>query len=256
MITRWLRLGPPVAAGLMLFASASDAQRFGDRTEPADADNPPMSIPQRQKLAAAPAIVPALPASASDVQPMTLVVSTRMSEGTRPSSVVTHTVLRSADRVLVTSAGQVEWLFERNPVDRRRVSGYLTDHRARRILVYQERDLRTAEHIRGWVDVLTLRFDPESLGGMRATGEKTRHGGRTFTQYVAAKPAGEGALEVWWDPDQWLPSRLLTRHGSSLLTLTVDSIVEGVDASRLRSPLLRFPGYSVQDVTDAREDAH
>jgi hypothetical protein len=255
MITRWLRLGSPVAA-LMLLASASDAQRLGSRTQPVDSDTPPISTPQRQKLAAAPALVPALPASASEVPSMTLVMSTRMSEGTRPSSIVKQTVLRSADRVLVTSTGEVEWLFERNPVDGRRVSGYLTDHRTQRILVYQERDLRIAERIRGWLDVLTLRFDPESLNGMRATGKRTYSGGRTFTQYVPASPATEGTLEAWWDPDAWLPSRLLTRRGPTLITLTVDSIVEGVDASRLGSPLLRFPSYSVQDVTDAREDAH
>ncbi len=57
-------------------------------------------------------------------------------------------------RVLI-SLGPVgpDWLFVRNPVDPRRVSATMIDHRARLLVEYDESELRNAGIARGWADV-------------------------------------------------------------------------------------------------------
>lgn len=67
-----------------------------------------------------------------------------------------RTVSRTADRIHVAFDDGREWLFVRNPVDRRRAMGYLVEHSQKRISTYAESDLRNAAGIRGWADVLSL----------------------------------------------------------------------------------------------------
>ena len=112
-----------------------------------------------------------------------------------------------------------EWLFERNPVDRRRVSGYLIEHGARQILMHQESDLRHEQQLRGWADAFMMRFDPTVLARLRRTDQHDSAFGATFTRYVAADMNADGVVEVWWSEAQLLPLRQQVRQRGVLITL-------------------------------------
>lgn len=185
---------------------------------------------------------------------MTLTVTTRLERPGQPPRITRQTMLRTIDRVLVVIDGtDSEWLFERNPVDHRRVSGSLIDHKASRILIHQESDLRLGQQLRGWMDILTLRFDTSALAALRATEETRTTNGITFARYTEPKPAARGIAEVWWSAALLLPERLTIRENAGSTTSTVDSFVSGVDETKLAAPAMRFPSYRVLDVTDARE---
>ena len=66
-----------------------------------------------------------------------------------------------------------EWLYVRNPIDPRRVSGVMIDHETRVLVTYEESDLRNARGIRGWLDVLALGLDPDTLEVDDAIGAHT-----------------------------------------------------------------------------------
>lgn len=68
-------------------------------------------------------------------------------------------VSRSKNRVhIAMPQAKQEWLFVRNPIDGRRVSGILIDHPHQVLLDYPETDLRIEGIARGWADV--INFDP------------------------------------------------------------------------------------------------
>ena len=69
-----------------------------------------------------------MPEGAETLPPIRFTVTTTWSgpQGRRTTS---QRVTRTVDRMhLLMEGTDKEWLFERNPVDRRRVSGYLIDH--------------------------------------------------------------------------------------------------------------------------------
>jgi hypothetical protein len=239
-------LGTTVAVVLGLSSGARViAQQTADTITPPARQSPPPPV------AVAP---PAVPAVANSLAPMTLAVTTRWEQPGQAALVTRQTVLRTVDRALIVIDGtQSEWLFERNPIDHRRVSGYLVDHKLRRILIHQESDLRNAQQLRGWMDVLTLRFDPETLKALTVTHDTQMGNGIAFAKYVAAKPALPGVLEVWWSADRLLPRRVTVREGNATITTQVESFADGVDQSQLATPATRFPSYRVLDVTDARD---
>lgn len=185
---------------------------------------------------------------------MTLTVTTRWEEPGHEPRVTRQTVFRTFERVLVATDGtQSEWLFERNPVDHRRVSGYLVDHKLSRILVHQESDLRNDQQMRGWMDAITLRFDADALKTLRATGETDVVSGVAFAHYVAPAKTDRGIVDVWWSEARLFARKVTTRQGSTTITSLVESFEAGVDESRLTPPATRLPSYRVLDVTDARE---
>ena len=200
---------------------------------------------------------PALPAAASALSPMTfeLVSTSQTPEGPRAKTI--QTVLRTADRVLlVPEVGGSEWLFQRNPVDSRRVSGYLVDHARRQVLVHHDSDLRNRMRLHGWADVLTMRFDPQSLAALHATGERETAGGETFDHYVARDQSAQGVSDVWWSDTLLLPLRLTVRAADAATTWTIERFEPGVDAERLDDPRKRFPQYTVLDISDSLERGH
>lgn len=68
-----------------------------------------------------------------------------------------QTLSRSKDRIhLSLPHRHQEWLFIRNPVDPRRVTGMLIDHENQALLVYPETDLRVEGIARGWADLIAI----------------------------------------------------------------------------------------------------
>ncbi len=108
--------------------------------------------PARRAPDAAPAPPPALPPRAEEVQPLTFEVVTRRTPRTGPVSTDRQRVSRTRDRIHLAMA-RTEWLFERNPVDPRRVSALLVHHASRSIAAHEESDLRNAVGVIGWAAV-------------------------------------------------------------------------------------------------------
>jgi hypothetical protein len=201
-----------------------------------------------------PAAPPELPARASELPPATFewVVVWEGPDGARGST--TQSVVRTAERMLmVADGGASEWLFERNPVDTRRVSGYLVDHDRRRVLLHDDSDLRNRLGLRGWSDVLTLGFDPGALADLRATGEVRSAGGLAFERYVGPQPEAPGVVEVWWSDRLLAPLLLKVSDGGVLRTSRLERLDAHVQAAALADPRQRFPRYELLDVADAHD---
>jgi hypothetical protein len=222
------------------------------------ADYRPPVLPAR--TSAAPAVIPeppSVPQGAEALAPIAFTVTTSWSgsSGTRTTS---QRVTRTADRVhLVIEGERQEWLFERNPVDGRRVSGYLIDHEKRQILTYQESDLRNEQQLRGWADALMMRFDRAVLPRLRRTNEHEIMRGATFTRHVApdenrAEPS-DGVLEVWWSDAFLLPLRLKVRQQGVLVSAVIDRLEPVVSLTLLADPRTRLARYETLDVADSRE---
>lgn len=203
----------------------------------------------------APLAPPALPAGAEAVPSMTLSVATtwRGSDGQPRRS--QQTVLRTADRILVVPEGaRSEWLFERNVVDPRRMVGYLIDHTREQVLIHDDSDLRQGLRLRGWADVLMMRFDPRILAGLRATGEQRAAGGAVFERYVAAEGGSPEVAEVWWSEALLLPLQVtVPSAGGPTTTSAVESFEPSVNAALLTDPRRRLPQYEVMDVVDTAD---
>jgi hypothetical protein len=206
---------------------------------------------------------PSVPPSAESLPPITLRVMTTWNDAGVTKRTSRQMVLRSTERVLVVEdEAKRDWLFERNPVDRRRATGYLVDHRARTIVVHEESALRASQQIRGWSDVLSLRIERERVLALRDTGERRTAFGLPFTRYAAAElpgprnsPAPELA-EVWWNDEQLLPLEVRVRQGTTSITSRIESLERGVAEARLASASKQFPSYQMFDVADADAREH
>ena len=120
--------------------------------------------------------------------------------------------------------------------------------------MHEDSDLRNGQQIRGWMDVLTLRFDADSLLRLENTGAKKTVEGVSFRQYRQPSAQAEGVDEVWWSEDLLLPLSLITRQGSIRTTVVVEAIEANVEWRRLENPVRRLPDYEIRDISDARED--
>jgi hypothetical protein len=224
----------------------SEAAEYGAPVTPPRTSAPPPEIPDP----------PALPAGADALLPIRFTVTTTWA-GAQGNRQTVQRVTRTPDRVhLLMEGTRKEWLFERNPVDRRRVSGYLVDHGARQVLAYQESDLRNEQQLRGWRDALLMRFDPESLGGLQPSTQSESVFGATFARHIAADQTRDGVIEVWWSDALLLPLRLTIRHRGVTTTATVDRLETPGSLEVLADPRARFPDYASLDVTDSRERRH
>jgi len=199
--------------------------------------------------------VPRVPAAAEEIVPIayTLTTTWEGAAGSRPP-VVQH-VTRARDRVhVLVNGGRHEWVFERNPVYQDRVSAWQVDHAAREIRAHQETDLRNSLHIRGWIDVLTMRFDLATLGSLRDTGERRQVAGATFHRFRSYQSREPGVVETWWSPEWLLPLELVTREsGAVTATARIHDLSRNIDVSLLSSPAQRFPAYAAVDLVDAGE---
>ena len=142
-----------------------------------------------------------------------------------------------------------EWLFERNPIDPRRVSGFVVHHDKRTIVRYDDTELRNWMALRGWADVVTLGIDLSAMGALQATTQKKSVAGWTFVRFVA-REKDQPVREVWWDRDEALPSSFRIVDAAGSTTMTVIKIDRLTKDELLRSPAVRFPNYRVVDLSD------
>lgn len=204
-------------------------------------------LPARRLVAAAPT-PPPLPPGADRVRPLTLEVRVTTRAGAHAQTRV-QTVTRSFDRVHVATVTGVEWLFERNPVDSRRVSASAVQHADKTIVVYSESDLRMMLGIPGWAHVLTMGVDAQ-LVPATASGRARTMAGLRFTRAAVEVDGGRGRL--WWNAEQLLPLEYGSAKAGS--SLTVVKIALGADTARLAAPELRFPSYRVVELADWLEE--
>jgi hypothetical protein len=193
---------------------------------------------------------PPVPEAVAELAPVTIVVRS----GVRGRLATTQIVTRTRDRVhLVIEDERKEWLFVRNPVAADRMTGYLIDHGARQIVEYDDTSLLTRQGLRGWADVVTMRFDPRLLPELQATGKVVRRHGTEFHQFVSQTPDGPGVVEVWWSQTHLLPLRLIVRERSAVLSAEILAVGPVRNATTLEMPARRFPDYAALDVADASD---
>jgi hypothetical protein len=145
-------------------------------------------------------------------------------------------------------------------VDPRRVSGYQVDHRKRRILFYDESDLRARLQLEGWSDVLTLRVRTQTLSRLERTGEREQAAGAAFERHVPREGEASDLVEVWWSESLLLPLRFTFERGGVRTTTHLEGIASGAQppplAARLTDPRSRYPAYEVLDVSDLGDHRH
>lgn len=199
--------------------------------------------------AASPLTPPDLPAGADRVPPLTLDVTVQRRPRQGPVSTLRQTIARTADRAHIRAGGQ-EWLFERNPLDPRRVSGSLVDHATRHIVTHEESDLRNRLGIRGWADVLMLGFDARVLPALKPQAV-WRGLGQTRFQKLASGDVAAGTAEVWWNAELLLPAIFVVRDAAGSTTLTLRRVQPGVDRAVVYAqPSSRFANYKVVDLPE------
>lgn len=205
-----------------------------------------IATPTRRVPDAVPPAAPALPAVADTIAPVTLVIGLRQD---RPAGLPKRqTVMRTVDRIHVKADAHREWLFERNPIDPRRVTAALIDHDSQTIVLHDETDLRMTRQIRGWADALMLGFDEQHLGRYAATVESRTVG---VLQFVRYEESGERAVgHVWWNHEQAIASDFAITDAVGRTHVSVESAVAGVDQTLLLPAPHRFPTYRVLDLAD------
>lgn len=199
--------------------------------------------PVRRPGPAAPA-APILPAAVADVPAYTLTVTIAAEGGTGTVPRRTRAVSRTTDRVHVAEGRDSEWFFRRNPIDPARVSGSLVDHRAQRIVVHEESDLRNLLGISGWADVVSLGFDHRFLAEAAPTAHERHVSGVRFVQYTLP------STSFWWSAGAGLATEFTQQQGSRSLRVTIEALSPGVNETLLLDPLERFPAYQELDVAE------
>lgn len=248
------RIAPAVLAGVAAIAVC--AVLVTARQPAGEGSGPAFVEPERS--APAPAAVPnppEVPEAADRLPPVSFTLVTTFQDGSGRRRTVEQQVFRGVDHVsLIVDGGRREWFFERNPVHRNRVSGWLVDHEAKQIRAYQESDLRTALRLNGWLDVLTMRVDLAAMNALGETGETRVAGDATFHHRRSAAPAPSGVVDAWWSPELLLALELVTRESETLeTTARVTGLSRTVDPAALTTPQSRYPSYRVLDEADAGE---
>ena len=238
-------MGAATAAALMTWRPSADEAGIEEAivVPPRTAsDPPPTPLP------------PSVPARADAIPPLTFDVETTRAGGGRVER-TTQTFVRTTDRVRVLlHGGRQEWHFVRNGIFPDRASGHLTDHTTRQIRFYDESPLRSEMRIRGWLDILTVRFDSTKLPSLRDTGERRQTYGTTFVRHVGAGPGEDGLVEVWWSESLLLPLSLTVRDAGIESTSVVRRLARRADIALRPDPRVRFPMYKEVDAADT--DGH
>lgn len=203
--------------------------------------------PARRPADAPPAAPPDLPPGADDIGPLTfeVVVEHRPAKGS--ASVQRQTVSRTKHRIHIIASGK-EWLFERNPVDRRRVSAFLIHHSSRTLVLHEESDLRNTLAINGWADVLLMGFDATTLNRLTPKSESRTTAGIRFRKHAAAEQAV--ISEVWWNQDYLLPESFVVQDPAGVTSVSLRGLKVKADSAVLQSPSSRFPDYRVVDLAE------
>jgi hypothetical protein len=211
-------------------------------------DPPVLVLPTRRALDAAPTAPPDV-AKQGRIAPTTLLVTVTRRPHTGPVRAIRRTVSRTTEQIHIAETGGREWLFERNPIDARRVAATSVDHRARTIIHYEETDLRIALGIRGWADVLSLGFDPATLTGYIRTADQRTLGPVHFVRYTANGRTA-AVPDIWWSDEQLLASRFGVGDPQAEARLEIARATAGVDPSVLQPAASRFPTYKVVSLAD------
>lgn len=213
-----------------------------------DPDDVVFTRPTRRAPEVRPAAAPELPSGADHIKPLTfdLVVRREPLEGR--AQVVRQTVSRTRDRIHIAVGGR-EWLFERNAIDPRRVSGQLIDHAKRSIVLHDESDLRNMRGLEGWADVLMLGLDAAVLSRLVPTDQTRTMAGIRFVKY-AASDTDTRTSELWWSHEQAMPSAFVVHEDGAATRVSVERLSAGVNAEVLRSPSARFPEYKALDLAE------
>ena len=226
---------------LLLVGACGLVQVAADQRGPFQLDG--FIRPERRPAPPAPT-APVLPPQVADVPAYTLTVTITAEGDERTVARRTRVVSRTTDRAHVAEGRDSEWFFRRNPIDPARVSGLLVDHRAQRIIIYDESDLRNLLRIDGWAAVVSLGFDHRFLAEASATSHERRVGGVRFVQYTTP------AASFWWSAEAGLATDFTEQQGPSALRVSIEAVSPGVNESLLRDPAVRFPAYEVLDVAE------
>jgi hypothetical protein len=224
--------------------AVSTAQKPSATTDEAVA----LVLPTRRPPDAPPIGPPELPPAVERIPPLTLSAVTRRVPSRGRPQTLQQTITRTIDRVHVARGDKREWLFERNTIDPRRVSGLLVDHTTHTIVIYEESDLRLALGIRGWADVLCLGFDPGLLRDLTRSGKTRDIGGVQFAHYAGARDRDHD--EVWWSDAHAFASRVINRDATAVTTFAVERVSQRVDLALLEPSPARFPSYRLVDLAE------
>ena len=163
-------------------------------------------------------------------------------------------ITRSHDRVHVSYRHQgQEWLFIRNPIDIRRATGELADHRNKTVFTFFETDLVDAGVGRGWLDVMTLGVPYDVLQSMKKTGEAVQRDGLVFEKYVADVSSDTGIsvpAEVWWNDAHFLPLKIVRTVNEGRWEQELVKIEKGGSAAFLSPLSARYQTYDAMDMSD------
>ena len=245
-----------VVVALLFIVGAATVAALATWHQPVEAEDDAAAIVLPERNSPEPPAIappPTVPAQAAQLPGLSYVVKTTWAskDGRRTT---TETFTRRHDRVRMTiEDGREEWLFVQNTRYPDRASGYLIDHRARQILLHEETALRIVMGIRGWTDVLTMRFDPSMLSTLRDTGEQRSFGAAVATRFVSTDATRSGVAEVWWSEELLLPLSLTVRHPDGTATSVVQGLTTGVDEALLADADQRFPDYKSEDLVDAHD---
>jgi hypothetical protein len=96
---------------------------------------------------------------------------------------------------------------------------------------------------------VTLGVDSVLLGRLTRTSERRTIAGLRFVKHVSHRK-DEPITEIWWNKAHAFPQTVVSNDGTGSTSFSVDRVSMGVDATLLRGPAERFPGYRVVDVAD------
>lgn len=218
---------------------------------------PAVVLPDRSPRPDAPASqLPEVPAGMDGLRPLFATIAvTQDPDGESRERL--RLLTRSDDRVHVKFVGQgQEWLFIRNPVDGRRLTGKLVDHAKRVVLTYQETDMLVNGVARGWVDAMTGGIPIDALDGLVPTNETIERHGMTFRRYVPATAEEADLTELWWCEQYFLPLLAIRSTPAGEWRQEIRALTATPDADVLVDPEERFPDYLAMDVVDWREEYH
>lgn len=243
-----------ILGALMFAVGAATVAALTTWRQPTEGESDPAVITSPQRTAPAPPVPsppPPVPGQAAVLQPITYTLRITWSTPTGRET-TTQEVTRTRDRVRIGfEGGHQEWLFVQNAAYPDRASGYLIDHRAHQIRLHEESTLQSALGIRGWADVLTMRFEPRILSTLRNTGQYRLVDDVTFARFIAQEPNTDGVVEVWWSDEILLPLSFTTRESGTEVTSVVAGISRHTEESLLAEPAFRFPQYENRDAADA-----
>ncbi|MQA28526.1 MAG: hypothetical protein GEU82_01635 [Luteitalea sp.] len=193
-----------------------------------------------------------LPPAAHRITPMAFDIVVRSRSQAGASTITRQRVTRTAERIHIDDGAGREWLFERNPVDPRRVSGSAIYHAAREIVVYQESEVRNTLGISGWADVLMPGIRAGQIREMKPTRQARTIGGLRFVRFTALDPRG-ATKEAWWNEDEVLSAGVVSSSGAMSVEMSLERLIAVVQPELLRAPAMRFPSYRQIDFPDSLE---